>query len=394
MDLNRLAVLATIGLCLLAVRLGQLCGPEPDLRRLQPAGYGCLSKDFRETQSLCPSFVNLETGDVRHLPLPSGEGLDRASVAPWRDARGRSQVVGVWWRQRGQGINRVTEAFGLGRFTFPDGEPLDRLPTNVLPSSPPCWLPGTRARLVFAGCDGSLYRFAFEGSGSPLVDGAACDVEPQPLRWRVAGVDPSKLLICELTRPSDSRLAASGLLMASVSYLPHDPEVRTFPLPQLWWLRLDRDGREVIAAGVLTRDGPEKRAPQLASRPDGGLTLVYMERKPSRSKWTLRVAPAAIDPATAAPQPLSEPGPILAEGCLWSMPGISADGHWITYLRQQGPSSRRIVRAPLGPEHWGRAGGELAAVSQTRKPVGWNRSANRIAREPSPDSQPAVERLQ
>src|SRR5262249_28483870 len=128
-------------------------------------------------------FLDPETGQYSRMAIPDGDSLLFAQASPWRDGRGRSQVVGRWMgRDRDDGGAR---GFGLARYSYPSGEVLDPLPVDVAPASPPAWFPDLSARLIYAGTDGRLYRIAFEDeAGRPTGRGEA--LRPVPLSWQCA----------------------------------------------------------------------------------------------------------------------------------------------------------------------------------------------------------------
>jgi hypothetical protein len=112
--------------------------------------------------------VDPQTGRLGTLSLPGGLRVDRASLSPWGDEGGRRrQVVGIGWSRSGSGYDARRTGIGLVRLGLPDGEVLDHwtLPDLALPSSPPCWVPGTRAGILYAGNDFRLYRADFERDG-------------------------------------------------------------------------------------------------------------------------------------------------------------------------------------------------------------------------------------
>src|SRR5947209_8169861 len=152
-SLVRLVVFVGLALCAVAVGLGRLVPPPPRWRSLQPTRTFHLPSPVPGWVDDRPAFLDLETGRTRRLALPEGDWLDLARCAPWADERGESQVVGRWGSRSGSGTDRLSNGIGLGRFSCPEGRALDRVPVAAVPTGPPCWFPGTSARVLFAAGD-------------------------------------------------------------------------------------------------------------------------------------------------------------------------------------------------------------------------------------------------
>ena len=144
-----------------------------------------------------PPTVWME-GDPSRTTLlrpPGGMLLEFGIASPWRDEAGRFQVVG---RLTG-GENRARAGYvGLARVSFPDGELLDLVATDVLPTSQPCWARGTRPRILFAAADGHLYQHDFDGEGHAIPGaerphGAQFE-GPSRLAWHSPAPPPTRPL--------------------------------------------------------------------------------------------------------------------------------------------------------------------------------------------------------
>src|SRR5262249_3396607 len=105
-----------------------------------------------------PRVFDPGSGAWASASFPDGDAFERATVAPWVDARGRSLVAGRWLSRDGGGEGNL----GIACYRFPDGEVVGRLPTDVAAVSPPCWFPDRSPRVLFPGADGVLYRAAFD----------------------------------------------------------------------------------------------------------------------------------------------------------------------------------------------------------------------------------------
>ena len=336
-DAARCVTYAAAGLVLLAIALGRM-HPRESPRRVPAApqaGLGDLIAGIRATR------IDLETGRLVGLDLPAGERVDLASGSPWAD-EGGSQVVGRWSRRDAYDL---PSGQGLVRLGLPGGRLLDRVETEILPVSPPCWYPGMTARILYAACDGALYHFAFAEGDAPG------DKAPRPVTWRAL---PAGLAAVRVLDPAWS--GSGGVLLATVFARPIGAAVRT-QSPALWWLRLDPSGSEVVAAGrVVRREGSAgadawERLPAVGKSADGTPLLAFLERDPEEWGWRVVVAPLrADDGAAGAPAIRRAEARVLAEGRGTLAPGISADGRWVASLAAGASTAPATVeRLPLAP---------------------------------------------
>jgi hypothetical protein len=311
-------------------------------------GYYFAPKD------LAARFLDPETGRVVRPGLPEGEMFDQVSCSPWVDDRGRWQAVGRWSSGSGEAEDRALHEVGLARFTFPGGEALDRIPTEIVPAGPPCWFPGTEARVLFAAGDGQLYRVDFEGDG----DGPRRSRrrEPQPLDWDVEPPGGGPVFMAGPAWPTDGRLG--GRVLVSLMTTERVDGRARYSGSRLWWLQLDADGSAIKAAGRLTvpdpsqPDAPEddERGPTPVAMADGSLALAYLCRPAGRLSWQLRLAPIEVDPQTGAPSVRADLGRTLADDCLPIAPVAEADGRHLVCIRRAGAMEPCIHRLALdGP---------------------------------------------
>ncbi len=170
-----------------AYSLAQLMPPLPRSQSLQPSVNAVINGKAVNPSDRRLFCLDSRTGQLDQLSTPTDEVLDEASVAPWRDAEGRTQLVGRWVQLKDHGtVGAQLLAMGLCDLTFPGGEVLDRIETDVIPAGPPCWSPMNDSKLLFGATDGRLYSFQFEdpAEGDPKV--SAADRRPKPVPWRLA----------------------------------------------------------------------------------------------------------------------------------------------------------------------------------------------------------------
>lgn len=368
--MGRLAVLSF----LVAVLLGRYVESKPEFRRLGETRLVSIHRNQLIDKSRETRFIDLTTGELTTLLMPKNEILDRVGLAPWSDDQGRTQAVGRWVSTQGQGTRQVSADMGLARVRLPDGLVLDRVPTSVVPSGAPCWMPGTEARVLFAARDGRLYRHFFESEGPNELDFPieGKNRQPQLLDWQVPGISANELRFFDVTRPHDGRLAASGLFLATASRQSDDSPAISLGPAQPWWLRLDRTGTAIIEAEPLIRPGSglesitHCRYPTLITIANGSLALAYLDRGQNQGDWRFRIAPVELDPVRLVPRPLEESGRILAENCDSSPLGVSPDGHWIYgVILTDGQRHRQVVaRFPIEPSDGGPQPSGLASAGR------------------------------
>jgi len=283
----RLVVLIVVGSSILAVGVSRLDPPKAPKRFLRPVTSFQLDEFLVPVDKRESCWLDSETGDKTMGPVED-DILDFASCSPWVDDLGRRQVVGRWSNRTWRGTNTVMNEFGLGRFSFPDGRILDRIPSEVCPKGPPCWVPGMPARVVFAAGDGQLYRFDFESddpTAPPTEASAPAASKPTALTWGCPKPEGGSVLINDLSWPGDARMG--GRLVAAMRVLDRrDGANRRFSTTRLWWLQLDHSATRIVGIGPLVEHdlaGPseanfDERSPIVQALPDGSLGLAYTRR--------------------------------------------------------------------------------------------------------------------
>ena len=283
----RLVVLIVVGSSILAVGVSRLDPPKAPKRFLRPVTSFQLDEFLVPVDKRESCWLDSETGDKTMGPVED-DILDFASCSPWVDDLGRRQVVGRWSNRMWRGTNTVINEHGLGRFSFPDGRILDRIPSEVFPKGPPCWVPGMPARVVFAAGDGQLYRFDFESddpTAPPTEASAPAASKPTALTWGCPKPEGGSVLINDLSWPGDARMG--GRLVVAMQVLARRNEAdRRFSTTRLWWLQLNHSATRIVGIGPLVEHdlaGPseanfDERSPIVQALPDGSLGLAYTRR--------------------------------------------------------------------------------------------------------------------
>src|SRR4051794_31589293 len=164
--LARLTFRIMAGLCVVAIFLGRHAAEPRTDRVVHPRfratpryrSYGgTYFRDLRHS----PRLLDVETGEVVRLPVSDDETFDFAVCSPWRDDRGQYHLVGLWLGRFSADPNSLVRAFGLARFTFPEGRILDRVALDPMPLGTPCWHPDGSGRVLYVSGDGRLYHFGF-----------------------------------------------------------------------------------------------------------------------------------------------------------------------------------------------------------------------------------------
>ncbi|RUL82206.1 hypothetical protein [Tautonia sociabilis] len=323
-----------------AVGLGRLA-PGPEGRTV---GHGPLigvsSFEPRPADGSL-EVLDVTSGAIRTLELPDADRVDLAVGSPWVDAWDQAQIVGRWMDVSSDGFLRHT---GLARVSYPSGRVLERIPLERYPISPPCWGSGTSDRVLYVSGDGALYRLDFDAPAGAPGEGGQPGLRRLP--WRSeAGSPPYLLDVCR----AGAGLEEEILLVSIVSW--KRPGSADCGLEsEIWWLRLDPDETEVVAAGPVTPTDPKgrdnrRRRPALGRRADGSLWLAYLSWAGTPDRMRLRVVPARVDERTGAPRVDIAEGTPLADGCLNSFPAFSEGGTRLSFVAASanGPISQSIA---------------------------------------------------
>ena len=346
MGLLRLTALTALALGVVAVGLGQMNPTPGGTRAAAPIVHVGIDINTRAEIEGSARLLDLRTGRLDRLDLPADELVEHLSCSPWRDARGEAQLVGLRIRFD---AGFAAREFGLIRLTYPGGAEVDRVATDILPTAPPCWYPGTAPRILYSACDGALYHFAFADRGQ------GGDAAPRPLTWRNPSEGLADARMLDPVWPSEPALR--GRFLVSMNVREKGGRGR-YDGEKLWWLQLNAAGTEIVAAGRLTRPDAgqgrdsevEERLPAVGRSTSGDQpVLTYLARTSMEKRWRVRIAPLRFDTSTGAPYLDPAQGRVLAEGCETLTPTISTDGRWAVCLREQSFGSPVLTKIPLTP---------------------------------------------
>jgi phosphatidylserine decarboxylase len=355
-SLVRLIVIMALSTTMLAIGIAKLDPPRPVWRNRVAARYSNLNEFFMNFTERTPRWLDAESGRVVSSPLDDGDVLEAASCSPWVDEKGQFQVAGRWSSRTSMGPMSVSTDFGLARYSFPAGQLLDHVSTEIVPVGPPCWFPGTRARILFAGGDGELYHYAFEAD--PFEKGldpeAKRDARPIPLKWRCPKPGLGKVFLSDLTWPQDPRLIGY-VVVALREQSPDSETLRAFTGTSLWWLKLDFAGTEIVEVGRLLLPADDSdpnntidsRSPTVGTLPNGKTVLAYLTEGKRKLGWELRVAPIEFEGDQHIPRARAATGALLSTGCQPAHPSFSADGRWLNAVAESTEPNGRIIRLPL-----------------------------------------------
>jgi hypothetical protein len=352
-SLVRILVLLALATTTLAIGVSKLDPPRPERRTIHHANYMNVNEYFLGADDHVPRWLDSETGRIGTHATEDGDPFEMASSSPWVDEKGRNQVIGRWSTRTKDGPMAVTKDFGLARYLFPSGELLDHVSTETVPVSPPCWFPGTRARVIFSGGDGKLYHFAFEPEPymKELDADAKGDLEPRPVIWRCPMPGEGNVFVSELNWPEDPRLA--GCLVVSLrEQATNSSGARYLTQTRFWWLKLNLAGTEVVDAGRLlesddsSSDRPDLRSPVVGTLADGRLLLAYLIENPAKPTWSLRVVPIELVGDHQVPKARESESQLIRLKCHPTPTIFSADGRWLNVLVDPENKSYRITRLP------------------------------------------------
>lgn len=355
-SLVRLIVFLALGSTTLAVALSKLDPPTPVWRTRVATRYSNLNEYFMNFTERTPRWLDAESGQILSTPLDDADVLEAASSAPWVDDQGEYQVAGRWSSRTRKGPMSISTDFGLARYSFPSGRLLDHVSTEIVPVCPPCWFPGTRARILFAGGDGELYHYAFESElhAKGLETEVNRDDRPTLVEWACPKPGLGKVFLSDLSWPEDPRL--SGYVVVSLREQSPDTEAfRTFSGATLWWLKLNNAGTEIVEAGRLNvsdvpghREFPiDQRSPTVGTLADGKPVVAYLVENEDRKSWDLRLAPIEFEGDHHLPKALESKSVRLACNCQPAHPSFTKDGRWINAVAETTVPNGRILRLPL-----------------------------------------------
>ncbi|MHC5536834.1 hypothetical protein ACYOEI_01010 [Singulisphaera rosea] len=323
--LAKLALLVTI----LAVLLSRINPPAPSARASATAPLILGPETIPDLTPPKTVVFDPETGKMDPLASRVGMDLSHASGSPWRDERGRTQIVGVLSGLLQGGATEPT----LVRASLPDGSLLDQLAMEILPAGRPCWFPDRSARILYVDSRSNLARLEFEGRPN-----RRSELRPTPVRWGDDVLGSDGLFRGDLFWPSDPRL--KGRILASLSPRSTFGGVAHLERDQIWWLELNPEYTKIVAAGRLTRpnvpdDGlTTERCPTIGTDRSGRLLLAYLDRRSSepRSQWTLKVAPIELEADSGVPSVVTAESRTICKQCVATPPSFSLDNRWLRYL--------------------------------------------------------------
>lgn len=360
-SLVRLLVIVGLGVTLTAIGIARLDPPRSPLRTRMASKYFHINEYFVDLADRKPHWVDSETGSVFAHSLADGDVLQAASCSPWSDEKGQYQVVGRWSSRTKEGPMSISTDFGLARYSFPGGRMLDQVSTEIVPIAPPCWFPGTRARVLFVAGDGEIYQYAFEPD--PLTKqndpAAGRDPRPAPLAWICPRPGRGKVFVGDPSCPEDPRMR--GYVVVTLrEQAEENSSARSFTHSSLWWLRLDLEGHEIIEAGRLLDDMPrarddssiDYRRPMVGSLPNGHLVIAYQAERPGESTWDLRIAPIELEGDRGLPLARHSRSLRLSTHCHPSQPSFSADSRWLNSIEEAAGVKGRVTRIPLDKITW------------------------------------------
>ena len=355
-SLIRLLVLMALGTCMMAVGLSRLDPAKPSLRIRRPVRYTNINEYFLDVVNRTPHWLDSESGQVKPFPLEDADVLEAASCAPWVDEKGRQQIVGRWSSRTKDGPMSMSSDFGLARYSFPSGELIDHISTEIVPVGPPCWFPGARARILFSSGDGMLYHFAFEPE--PWVQGAdrrvKRDLQPRQLSWRCPRPGMGEVFLSDLSWPDDPRMG--GCVVVSLrEQVETSTGRRMFSKSQIWWLKLNLAGTEIVDAGRLLQEDPgrressayDERSATVGTLADGTLTLVYLRQTGGETGWELLMTPIQIDSDRRHPTALEAESVLVSSNCQPSHATFSLDGRWLNAITTPDAKNNRATRFPV-----------------------------------------------
>ena len=352
----RLMSLLVVGLTILAVSVSRLDPPRQLIRLPRPATNVNINDFLLDVADRDLRWMDSDTGAIKVVSVEGAGILEAASCSPWVDDSGKRQMVGRWSSRQDQGPRAISTAFGLGRYSYPDGVVLDQIPCDIVPVSPPCWYPGTQARILFAGGDGQLHQFAFEKDNSLKIRSEldlTTDSEPTNVIWDCPRPGSGDVFIGDVSGPTDPRLAGRLLVSMRLQERQKSGELQ-FTRAKLWWLKLDAAGNKIVAAGPLIdhdqqtdrTENYDERCPVLGTLADGSLALAYARQPDDHQGWSVFLGRTEInDRGDLIPTRKSQTRQldVLSQPV---SPVFSGDGRWLSVLVGRQETDDSVARRP------------------------------------------------
>jgi hypothetical protein len=339
--LFRLLALGALGSFILAVEVSRFAGGGIPTRAARRSSLASIPGQAFARHDDNTRLLDVETGAVQTLPLPTGEYFDNSACSPWQDANGVSLVAGRRRRDTGTDGDEVLSDMALACYTVPEGKQVGVVACDRLPAGGICWYPDALHRVLFATADGTLFHVSFETDDSRGADLTAGDEgSPVPLRWEVDYPREGAVMMRDPYWPTARGFERT--VIVSMRYLA-DPEAdHAYSSAQLWWLRLNPAGTAVVAAGRLTEQGDDHSdefVPSLAETPSG-LAVAYMSNQKMPKRYELRIAPVALDPKSGTPRADARLSVVVVEGCAKVTPLFSTTGRFVsTVVHPQQPTA-------------------------------------------------------
>jgi hypothetical protein len=349
--LIRLASFVGLGLFVVALGLSRAVPRPSTFRTANPPRYFAINGSIFKDPEASSLVLDTETGVLARFEAPEGMRVENASCSPWVADANEVEFVGRVSISRGQDTGKVYDSSGLGRFKMSSGLPIVAMSLEPAIVGRPCWLPGSPTRILFPGGDGLLYVRDLAGIGVDDPDQAEAREAPaRRVSWRCRTPDNGPVLIGDVSCLVAPEFGGRILVSLSRGREKYADEFR-YASSEIWWLKLDAEGREIIAAGRLTApsaEGPlanreEERMPSMVVAPGGRLVLAYLSRRQGEASWRMRLVPVDVGPDGADPVVRGSEACLVADDCSVTPPAFSADGRWL-YRVGRVRSSRDVIR--------------------------------------------------
>ena len=350
----RLGVLSFAGLSLAALTAEQLQSESAPTRlALRPNAWEAVNIETERGTNVL-ELLNREDGRMQRAVVPPSEHWEFVSTSPWSDENGSMEAIGRF-SQVGFSCGRAVPdgPIGLIRVRMPEGRVIERVPLDVLPTGRPAWNPLRADQVVFPGSTGQLYSFRFTpeataSAGASNWEGAAV----RPLTWACEPMGGRAPYLVDPSWPREPEL--KNLMIVSLAPFGRPVDGKPAPLTP-WWLELDEDGEEIVAAGPLFGpDDPDAagqmRSPIVTVR-DGRPRLAFIQQKAPTGpptafladlEWDPQTGRPRVRPGSTAPLPVALP----SQGTL--IPSLDAATAYLAPLGHM-EGVRGVLRLPLEP---------------------------------------------
>ncbi|GAC1465575.1 MAG: hypothetical protein NVSMB9_05300 [Isosphaeraceae bacterium] len=340
-----------LGMSLFAIGLSYANGRNVVNVSLSPPRYYGVNGSAFERKSDDNYLFDTVTGRLNRLDDGEGKTVEYATCSPWAVETGVIEVMGRIRKIAGGMTLRNREDSDVLGFKFSEGPWSDQGEERPVITGYISWIVDDPTRIHFVAGDGHLYvQDLPRGDDSVSAEDLR---SPRAVTWQCKTPGQGLLFITDAVSPVVPALR--GRVFVSIRRGELREGRMTYGTNELWWLKLDREGRSIVSAGCLSRfsswgnaaSPADERLPNLALTPDGRVVLAYLKRIGRTPNLCLMVALIDIDSTTGDPSVGCSGAVQLTKNCATTKPLFSPDGRWVYGISQSDVAGGPALRFSL-----------------------------------------------